>query len=92
MDKRTKHTISTIVREARGNALFIVTLTIAVGALSPEKAHAYLDAGTGSYVIQIVIASLAAALFSIKLWWRRIVATVSQMWQVISKHDNHERK
>lgn len=36
-------------------------------------AHAYLDPGTGSYVLQIVIAGIVSALFTIKLCWRRVV-------------------
>ena len=93
MDIRTRYTTSAITAETRGHALFIAILVIAVWTLSPQKAHAYLDAGTGSYVIQIIIASLATALFSIKLWWRRMAAIASHMWQVISKHnDPHERQ
>ncbi len=36
------------------------------------RAYAYLDPGTGSYVLQIVIAAAAGAAFTLKLFWRRI--------------------
>ena len=38
----------------------------------PQKAYAYLDPGTGSYVFQVVIASLMGILFSIKMFWGNI--------------------
>ncbi|HEU4365757.1 MAG TPA: hypothetical protein VFT13_09880 [Candidatus Krumholzibacteria bacterium] len=35
-------------------------------------AHAYLDPGTGSYILQMVIAGLLGAAFALKLFWYRI--------------------
>lgn len=42
--------------------------------LSGPAAHAYIDPGTGSYMLQIAIAFLVGALFSIKIFWKRIMA------------------
>ncbi len=39
-----------------------------------SPAHAYLDAGTGSMILQIVIATAAASLFILKTQWRRLKA------------------
>ena len=39
----------------------------------PFNADAYLDAGTGSYFIQILIAFIAAGLFSLKVFWKKIL-------------------
>jgi hypothetical protein len=36
--------------------------------------HYYIDLGTGSLVIQVLIASLAGALFLVKGFWKRILA------------------
>jgi len=38
-----------------------------------SDAQAYLDPGTGSYMLQIVIAGIVSALFTIKMFWRRVV-------------------
>ncbi|MCR4305814.1 MAG: hypothetical protein NUV73_01890 [Candidatus Daviesbacteria bacterium] len=38
----------------------------------PREAHAYLDPGTGSYLLQILAAGILASLFFIKSWWRRL--------------------
>ena len=40
----------------------------------PKNAHAYLDPGTGSYVLQIVSAFVIGALVSLKLKWQWIKA------------------
>lgn len=43
----------------------------------PRDAHAYLDAGTGSMLLQAAIASAAAAAFLAKMYWRRLKAKVT---------------
>ena len=40
--------------------------------LFPVEALAYLDPGTGSYIVQIAIASAVSALFAIKIFWKRL--------------------
>jgi hypothetical protein len=40
--------------------------------LAPRDAHAYLDPGTGSYVLQMIIAGVLGAAFAIKMSWFRI--------------------
>ncbi len=38
----------------------------------PMSAHAYLDLGTGSMVLQVAFASLMAGLFTLKIYWRKL--------------------
>ena len=47
-------------------------LLAALLLLSPTSAHAYLDPGTGSYVLQMIIAGLVGTAFAVKLYWLRI--------------------
>lgn len=51
------------------NFVFLVGLYL---VLFPTKAHAYLDPGTGSYLIQVVAATLFAGIFLVKNWWTQI--------------------
>ncbi len=39
---------------------------------SGTVARAYIDPGTGSYAVQILIAFFLAALFSLKVFWKKI--------------------
>jgi hypothetical protein len=47
-------------------------LLAAVFTLIATPAFAYLDPGTGSMIIQVIVGAIAAALVSIKLAWHRI--------------------
>jgi len=49
-------------------AAFVAALLL----LSPTSAHAYLDPGTGSYVVQMLIAGILGAAFAVKMYWIRI--------------------
>jgi len=41
--------------------------------IDTQDAFAYLDPGTGSYIIQLIIALVVGAAFSVKMFWERIV-------------------
>lgn len=38
----------------------------------PAAAWAYIDPGTGSYLIQILVAAFVAVSFTAKIFWKRI--------------------
>ena len=42
--------------------------------LFPPPTYAYIDPGTGSYLVQVVIAGLLGVLLSLKFYWARIKA------------------
>ena len=46
---------------------------------------AYLDPGTGSLILQILMAAFFAALMTVQLWWRRFTAFIHA---VFSKRDD----
>jgi len=50
------------------SASFSLLLLIA----STRAAHAYVDPGTGSYVIQLLIAALAGIALAVRIYWGRI--------------------
>jgi hypothetical protein len=56
-------------------AIYILILSFA----GSEQAYAYLDPGTGSIVLQTVIAAIFGSLFAIKMFWHRIVATFKKL-------------
>ena len=45
---------------------------VVLALVFPRDAYAYLDPGTGSLVIQTVIAALAAAAYAVRSYWGRI--------------------
>ena len=48
----------------------IITLTLIFVLCFP--AYAYLDPGTGSYFLQIIIATVVGAMYAIKHFWYKI--------------------
>jgi hypothetical protein len=43
-----------------------------------DSAHAYLDAGTGSMLLQALLAGIAGAGVVIKIYWRRLMLFFSR--------------
>lgn len=37
-----------------------------------SSAYSYIDLGTGSYVLQIIVASTLGSLYMVKLYWKKI--------------------
>ena len=52
----------------------LVTAAMAAQLLGPGDALAYIDLGTGSYVFQVLIASVLGAAFAVRAYWERIRA------------------
>ena len=61
----------------QSNNRFLLLVAIVL-AVSPGIAHAYLDPGTGSMLIQAVIGIVAAAAVTVRLYWRRIRGVIAR--------------
>lgn len=64
--------------------LFLLVMSLFV---FQGKAHAYLDPGTGSYLIQVVIASLAAGTYFFKDKLGLVVGKIKSLVSKPSKKD-----
>lgn len=45
----------------------------------PEPARAYLDPGSGSYMLQLLLAGMFGLAIGIKLFWRQLKARIAGM-------------
>lgn len=54
--------------------LLITILSILYILLLPKNVYAYIDPGSGSYIFQLIIATLLGMGFAIKIYWRKIFA------------------
>ena len=50
----------------------VVAFLVIIHTTLPHTVHAYLDPGTGSYLLQLAIAAILAGLYSVKLFWKNI--------------------
>jgi len=50
----------------------ILVSSLAFLAMTTGQAFAYLDPGTGSIILQAIIAAVASSLFVVKMYWYRL--------------------
>ena len=53
-----------VIRIAVYSAIFYFVLAVPI--------HAYIDPGSGSYFLQLLIAGLLAGLYSLKIYWAKV--------------------
>lgn len=53
--------------------LFVLMITI----IFPQYSYAYIDPGTGSYLLQMLMAGLLGSAFAVKMAWRTIKSYIS---------------
>jgi hypothetical protein len=70
---------------SRVGSVFVLVL-LATGFTSTVtlgRAHAYIDAGSGTFFLQILLASVFGSLFMLKVFWRRLVTRISRMAGIV---------
>jgi hypothetical protein len=75
-----------------GYSKYLVSISAAIIPLyliSPHKA--YLDPGTGSIIIQLLIAVIIGGLVSIRIFWGKIRARFKGVFQQGKKHAGSKR-
>jgi hypothetical protein len=55
--------------------------------LLPLRAYGYIDLGSGSYIIQLVIAGFVGLTFSLKIYWKKIKARLFKKKEVPKSPD-----
>lgn len=54
-------------------------LSILIILVFPKPVQAYLDPGTGSYIFQLALGGVFAALFTLKQNWKRIQSFIQKL-------------
>lgn len=55
-----------------------------------RPAYAYLDPGTGSIILQSILASIAVALGAVRMYWQQCKAFVLRLTRSTNKADRAE--
>ncbi len=55
-----------------------------------EEVYAYLDPGTGSYILQLIIAGLLGGLFALKMLWSKVKNFFVNVFSRGNKHEKTE--
>ncbi len=61
-----------MAKYSRTRLLECVAVALSLLVIVGKPAHAYIDAGTGSYILQAAIAGILATVFVMKSTWGRI--------------------
>jgi len=69
------------VKFASGRPVRVLLLLTLLLLALPSTAHAYLDPGTGSYVVQLLIGGLLGGLFALGVFWRRVLAFFKRLFR-----------
>ena len=51
----------------------------------PQTIYAYLDPGTGSYVLQIILAAIVGIAFTFKIYWAKVKTFFATLFSKNSK-------
>ncbi len=60
------------------HALEISPTLLSFDLLSTSILLAYLDPGSGSFILQLIIAGAAGILFSLRSYWSKIIARITK--------------
>lgn len=66
-------------------SVFLLTTAMWVGKTG--TAHAYIDAGTGTLILQFLVAGFFGSLFAVKVFWSRITGRLSSFIMKIRGSD-----
>ena len=66
------------------NLVSLIALITLLHLVFPQQSYAYIDPGSGSYFLQILVAGLLGLLYSIRLFWARIRVSLAK-WVPSSK-------
>ena len=57
--------------------MFLVLLLLLICIAPFRNVEAYIDPGTGNYLLQIVLAALFGVVFALKVFWTRIKGSLA---------------
>ena len=56
--------------------------------IMPTSARAYIDPGTGSYIVQVVIGVLLGVILSIRIFWIHIISFIKKLSKIRDNKSN----
>jgi hypothetical protein len=75
-----------------GHSKYLASISAAIIPLFLISSHkAYLDPGTGSIIIQLLIGVIVGGLVSVRIFWSKIRARFKGSFQQGKKHEGSKR-
>lgn len=70
------------------NLIFFLLLAVLA---FPKTTHAYLDPGTGSFIIQIILSVVLGGIFAFKIFFARIKQTIKNIFSKNKKNEKSDK-
>lgn len=70
------------------NIIFFLLLAVLA---FPKTTHAYLDPGTGSFIIQIILSVVLGGIFAFKMFFAKIKQTIKKIFSKNKKNDKSDK-
>lgn len=61
-------------------SIAVAAFFLVVNVIYPREVHAYIDPGTGSIMLQVLIGILVGLLFSLKMFWKKIKSAFKRLF------------
>lgn len=68
----------------------LIAVLALVNLIAPRMAYAYLDPGTGSYILQLLLGVFVGAMFAIKIFWKNIKGYFASAFQNRQKDERND--
>lgn len=65
----------------RTNFYYRFSIAILLCMFFTKNVYAYIDSGTGSYILQVLIGALIGLVVTIKFYWRSVVAFLKNLFK-----------
>ncbi len=76
----------------KSKAIELVLLSLIFSSLFTDNTKAYLDPGSSSYLLQILLAGFFSVLLAIKTFWKRITLLMQQLFGSKDKANDEKSK
>jgi hypothetical protein len=71
---------------------FRIVIAILMIGMSTSSAWAYLDPGTGSIILQVLLGGVAGLLLAGKLYWHKILTALGIRHDAVESHTARDRQ
>ena len=75
-----------VKKRACTNAIYLSLVLVLF--LFPVNVYAYIDLGTGSYMLQLMIGSFLGAAYVLKVYWRKVLGFFRNLFLKSQKEKN----
>ena len=72
--------------------IFLITCGLGINLIFSVKAYAYFDPGTGGLILQGLVAGIAAAAITIRLFWDKIKNYLRILFKRDDEKSDHSNK